>query len=180
MHVDESPLFWSWRHHFLSPNRFWVANLKDDRMTCERSGVEMQKCQPRFFETKIWQTNIETPKRTVFITQKNGKAWVSSRDSRLGSSTKNGFHHPKNSVDGRNPPIIYRVLNIPGGAGFLPSTVFQTQQIGLQIFVRVLLGPYKAPALTEPRPVRILRAIFTTFSSTVMLTAAMCLGLKRL
>ena len=37
-----------------------------------------------------------------------------------------------NSVDGRNPakqlrlvvyPIIYMVLYIPGGAGFLPSTV---------------------------------------------------------
>ena len=39
----------------------------------------------------------------------------------------------KHSVDGRNPanqlrlvvhPIIYRVLYISGGAGFLPSTVF--------------------------------------------------------
>ena len=38
---------------------------------------------------------------------------------------------PINTVDGQNPcitkdddyPIIYRVLTIPGGAGFLPSTV---------------------------------------------------------
>ena len=41
----ESPLFWSWRHHFLSPNRFWMANLKDD-LWKNRSKVEMQKCQP--------------------------------------------------------------------------------------------------------------------------------------
>ena len=39
----------------------------------------------------------------------------------------------RHTVDGQNPapprndyPIIYRVLTIPGGAGFRPSTVFQT------------------------------------------------------
>ena len=36
------------------------------------------------------------------------------------------------TVDGRNPaqvsnPTIYRVLDIPGGAGFLPSTVLNKQ-----------------------------------------------------
>ena len=43
-------------------------------------------------------------------------------------------------VDGRNPaPVdrwfIYKVLYIPGGAGFLPSTVSQFSRCWFQIFV---------------------------------------------
>ena len=45
------------------------------------------------------------------------------------------------TVDGRNPApvdmvskyhMIYRVLYIPGGAGFLPSTVVTEQDLGLE------------------------------------------------
>ena len=53
------------------------------------------------------------------------------------------FQAPANTVDGRNPanqlrlvvyPIVYKVLHIPGGAGFLPSTVCEIPAVCYKIF----------------------------------------------
>ena len=63
---------------------------------------------------------------------------------------------PKNTVDGRNPanqlrlvvyPIIFRLLYIPGGAGFLPSTVLAWYLLNTLCWYR-LLG-YLFPTTTH-------------------------------
>ena len=55
-----------------------------------------------------------------------------------------------NTVDGRNPAavdmvvytLIYRVWNIPGGAGFLPSTVPDSTSVSLSNTLTLIVGSY--------------------------------------
>ena len=78
-------------------------------------------------EVTLGHQEFQLPKMEGFLNLIFGYfgGWVSPYISRIHGATVDGSEIRQKPVDMVNIiyPIIYRVLYIPGGAGFLPSTV---------------------------------------------------------